>query len=145
MTTHSLHPQPLLRNALLADAVLCGVCGLLCLALNAPIAIFLGITDTAIVGLLPADLFLSGLGVLLIATAGFIVWLLTRPSLDPRLAWFVVGANLSWILFSWFVLLTNLLNLSTGGSWLVLLLADVVLVIMLTEIYALRKTPPTKA
>ncbi|HYH18840.1 MAG TPA: hypothetical protein VD995_09480 [Azospirillum sp.] len=84
MTT--VHPTPLLRRVLLADAALCAVAGLVLLVGAGALAGPLGLPSTL----------LAGAGVALLPVAAALLVLATRAAV-PRVAlWAVIAANALW-------------------------------------------------
>ena len=84
MTTPSPNTSPLLRFALLGDAVASGATGLLLAAASGPLAWLLG---------LPAPL-LRGAGLVLLPYATLVAWLGMRPVPAPPLVRTVIAVNL---------------------------------------------------
>jgi small-conductance mechanosensitive channel len=86
--------SPLLRWALLADALASGGMALLLLLLAAPLAGLLAIPER----------FLFEVGVILVPYAALVGYLGTRERLPTWIVWAVIAANILWVLDS--VLLT---------------------------------------
>jgi hypothetical protein len=82
----ALRPAPLLRLALLGDAVASGATGLLTLAGGAALAGPLG---------LPAGL-LQGAGLVLLPYSALVGWLSRRAGLPGSAVWAVIAVNLAW-------------------------------------------------
>jgi hypothetical protein len=83
--------------------------------------------------------FLQMIGIGFIGFGALCLFAATRQPFDVRLGWLVTALDFSWVILSALVLLTNALNLTTGGSWAVLIVADIVLVIGILEVVGLRR------
>jgi hypothetical protein len=81
-----IHPSPLLRRALLADAGFSGLSALLLSIAAGALASLLAVPET----------FLRETGLFLIAYAALVGWLGTRPSMPKVVAWMVVAGNAVW-------------------------------------------------
>lgn len=119
----------LLRTALLANALFSTTCGIVLLALAAPLAAAFG--DVA-----PGLLRLVGAG--LLPFAAFILWGLRQPTLDPRQARLTSYADLAWVVGSALVLVVPL-PLSAAGRWSIAGVALVVLAFALLQLAGLRR------
>lgn len=128
----------LLRNILTLDMVGCAVSGIGCLILSTPLAEFLAIAGKPIVGGIEGTLFIALIGLILLVFAVGIGWAISQLP-TKFYVWEVIGANIGWVVFSALLLLTSHVNLGNVAAWVVLIQADVVLVIALAEIYALRR------
>lgn len=85
-TQAGLRPAPLLRLALIGDAIASGAMGLLTLGGGAMLAPLLG---------LPADL-LQAAGAVLLPYAALVTWLARRAEVPGWAVWTVIGVNLVW-------------------------------------------------
>jgi len=81
-----IHPSPLLRRALLADAAFSGLSALL---------LSIGAGALASLLALPESL-LRETGLFLVAYAALVGWLGTRTSMPKVFAWIVVAGNAAW-------------------------------------------------
>ena len=79
-----LHPSPLLRQALLADATTSGAFGLLMLLAAGPLSHLLGLPD----GLL------RGAGAILLPCTALLAWLSLRERMHKALVWAVILGNI---------------------------------------------------
>jgi hypothetical protein len=93
----AVHPAPLLRFGLIADAVASGATGLLTLVAGPALAPVFG---------LPAGL-LQGVGLVCITWAAFIGWLARRETLPVWLIWTVLALNLVWVADSFLLLVSG--------------------------------------
>lgn len=120
----------LLRRALQGDGLFSAACGLIFLLGAGFLASFMGLTT-------PVPLTLLGIG-LLIYGAGLYV-LASRDMADSRLPITVIALNVAWIVGSIAILAADLFGLTTGGRWLVLIVADLVAVFGIAEFVGLRR------
>lgn len=113
ITTRS---TPLLRWALIADAVATGATGLLLLLLAAPLSELLRV---------PAPL-LGWIGVVLVPYGAVIAWLGMRPSLSRRVVVTVIAANVLWTVDSVIFAFSGWVDPSAFGYAFILFQAVVV-------------------
>jgi hypothetical protein len=126
----SLPASPLLRRALVLDAVVTGACAL-------PLA-FGGRMLAGLLGL-PASL-LTSAGVGLIVYTAFLVWLLRRDTLPRGAVWFVIAGNALWAIDSVLLLFTNWIDPTVIGQAFVVFQAVVVAVFAEAQYVGLRRT-----
>ena len=101
---------PLLRKALVLDAVASGAMALL-LVLAAPAL-------SGIFGLSAG--FLRGIGALLLPWVALLAWTITRPRLSRGLVLAIVGANVAWVAASAWLPLSGLVSPTTLGTGFVI-------------------------
>lgn len=130
MTAIAQSPSTLLRNTLRANAAFCAISGAISVVSSSALAEFLGIPDGA-------PLVVLGLGLLVYAAVLFYYTL--QPVLDLRQAWIFTILDGLWVVGSAAVLALDLFALSNHGRWLVLILADIVLVFTILEYLGLRR------
>jgi hypothetical protein len=131
----TVHPSPLLKFALLADAVISGAMGVLQLSAAAALAALLD---------LPQALLLST-GEFLVIYALLLVGMATRAGLWPALVMLVVVGNALWGLACVALLLTGALSPNPLGTGFVLLQAAAVGVFAVLEWRGLRSSAPAGA
>jgi hypothetical protein len=130
MTTLTQSNNKLLRNALRANAVFSGISGVLAM-LDANLLVdFMG-TGTSFIYI--------ALGVNLVIYALLLFYYAAQSTVDMRFAWFAVIADALWVAGSAIILMTNMLDISVGGKWLVLILADVVLMFAIAQYIGIRR------
>lgn len=130
LVTSFTAPSPLLRKALLADALLSGITGLALLLAAGPLAILEGLP----VGLLRWS------GIILIPFAAFVAWLSTRERVQRPLVFAVVACNALWALDSVLLLVTGWVEPTILGEVFVLGQAAVVAVLAELEFIGLRRS-----
>lgn len=128
MTT--IHASPLLRQALLADAVASGVLGLLLALGGGAVGPLLG---------LPAGL-LAAVGLVLLPWAVAVGWLGTRGTPPRPAVWAVIALNALWVLESVLLLVGGWLRPNGLGYAFVLGQAAVVLVLLELQLLGLRRS-----
>jgi hypothetical protein len=128
-------PSPLLRKALLADALLSGITGLALLLAAGPLATLEGLP----VGLLRWS------GFILIPFAAFVAWLGTRERVQRPLVFAVVACNALWALDSVLLLVTGWVEPTIFGEVFVLGQAAVVAVLAELEFLGLRRSTLVEA
>src|SRR5690349_20637148 len=99
-----IHPSPLLRQALLADATTSTAFGLLML-LAAPLARLLGLPDTL----------LRSAGAVLLPYAFVIGWLGLREQIRKPTIWAIILANILWSADSLLLLMSGWVAPTTAG------------------------------
>lgn len=120
----------LLRRALVGDAGFCAVMGILMIAGSGWIGEFTGLSP----GWVPAAV---GAGVLL--WAADVGWLARKQPLDLRAVKFVIGGDIAWVVVSYAMLMTGVLNLTTAGTWTVGILAEMVALFAIAKYLGLRR------
>jgi len=128
-------PSSLLRKALLADAVLSGLTGLLLLLAAGPLAAPLGLP----VGLLRWS------GVILIPFATFVAWLRAQERVQRPLVFAVVACNALWALDSMLLLFTGWIEPTLPGELFVAGQAIAVAVLAELEFVGLRRSTLVEA
>jgi hypothetical protein len=124
-------PTRLLRTALRTNAAFSALSALVLLAGDGLVAALLGAYHAL------AAIHLVGVGVGLFA--GFVLWVATRDPLPPATARAVIAADLLWVIASWAAIAAGWT--SGQGSWLVGIVADIVLLIAIAQIVGLRRLP----
>ncbi len=107
----------LLRHAILANGIFCGVSGIVLLLAAAPLATLLGI---------PAPLVLRGTGFVLGCYGIALFFLASQQHINQKLALAVILLDVLWVLDSIVILLTGWLPLTTTGIWVIAILALIV-------------------
>jgi hypothetical protein len=70
---------------------------------------------------------------------GLSLWRVVGVSQLARLGWTALGLNLVWVVVSWLVLLSGWLRLTSLGWWAIAGLAELVLLIGVVQLVALRR------
>lgn len=131
MTAQIAHPSDLLRRTLRGNSIFSIITGLALTFDGASIASFMGIVN--------ASLFLTIMGIAIVAFAAFL-WITTATPIVDRqfgLAIFIMDA--AWVIVSLIILVTNAFSLSTEGRWAILIVADMVAVFAVFEFIGLRR------
>jgi len=128
MTT--IHPSPLLRQALLADATTSGAFGLLMLLGAGPLSHRLGLPE----GLLRAA------GAVLLPYVALLAWLSLREQLNRMIVWAVVIGNALWAADSILLLLSGWVTPTSAGYAFVILQALAVLMYAEFQFVGLRRS-----
>lgn len=135
LVTSFTTPSSLLRKALLADAVLSGLTGLLLLLAAGPLATPLGLP----VGLLRWS------GIILIPFASFVAWLRAQERTQRPLVFAVVACNALWALDSVLLLFTGWIEPTLVGEVFVIGQAVAVAVLAELEFVGLRRSTLVEA
>jgi hypothetical protein len=135
LVTSFTTPSSLLRKALLADAVLSGLTGLLLVLAASPLATPLG---------LPVGL-LRGSGILLVPFAAFVAWLRAQERIQRPLVFAVVACNALWALDSVLLLFTGWLEPTFPGEVFVAAQAIAVALLAELEFVGLRRSTLVEA
>lgn len=120
----------LLRYTLRANSIFSGVSGLVLVIGFAPLANFIGVPWVW-------TLIVLGIGLL-----GYALWLAQasrRAELDVREAMVFIISDVAWVVLSIVLLATNWIPFTSEGSWLIILLADVVACFAVLQIVGLRR------
>jgi hypothetical protein len=135
MTNAPLLPSPLLRQALLADAVTTAACAALMIAGAGFLEGLLG---------LPATL-LRAAGLLLIPFVAYVVMLGFRERVSRGAVWSVIGLNALWVVDSVLLLVSG--YVAPTGSGIAFVLAQAAVVAMYAELQfmGLRRSSPALA
>jgi hypothetical protein len=128
-------PSPLLRKALLADALLSGITGLVLAFAAAPLATPFGLA----VGLLRWS------GIILIPFAALVARLATRERLQRPVVFAVVACNALWALDSVLLLVTGWVEPTILGELFVVGQAAIVAVLAELEFIGLRRSTVVEA
>jgi hypothetical protein len=121
-TAATILPSPLLRRALVADALTSGACGLVLAAAAQPLSGLLG---------LPTGL-LRGAGLALLPFAALVAWLGIRTALPRAAVWALVAVNALWVVESVVLVLSGWVQ--PTGLGVAFVLAQAVLVALLAEL-----------
>ena len=125
-----VHPVPLLRQALLADAVTSAACALLLIAAAGPLAGLLG---------LPAGL-LRGAGIVLVPFVALLAVMAMRDSLPRILVWAVIAGNALWAVESALLLASGRVEPTRAGYAFVVAQAIVVAMYAQLQFMGLRRS-----
>jgi len=128
MTT--IHPSPLLRQALLADATTSGAFGLLMLLAAGPLSHLLGLPE----------MLLRGAGAILIPFVALLAWLGLREQMHKALVWAVILGNVLWLVDSLLLLVSGWVSPTGAGYAFVIAQALVVLMYAEFQIVGLRRS-----
>jgi len=138
MTSQTINTQAqeedksgLLRNTLKANAIFSTLSGLAFAVGAGSIADSVALEDGA--------WFLLLIGFGLLPFAAFVYYAATRPKIDRRVINSIIVMDISWVVGSAIVLLTDLLALNSAGNWGVLIIADVVLTFAVLQFVGLRR------
>jgi hypothetical protein len=122
-------PSPLLRQALLADAVTSGACGLLML-LGAGGLSFLGMPEAL----------LRAAGAVLLAYAAVVSWLGARDMVPRVAVWAVILGNGVWVADSLLLLVSGWVEPTRAGTAFVILQAAAVAMYAKLQLIGLRRS-----
>lgn len=122
--------SPLLRRALVADALISAVAGLL---------MTFGASLLEELLALPTLLLLSA-GMAMFPWAGFLLWLARKPAVPSAAVWTVIGINAAWIAGSAWVSLGGVFAPNALGHAFVAAQALGVLVLLELEFAGLRRS-----
>jgi hypothetical protein len=135
LVTSFTTPSALLRKALLADAVLSGLTGLLLVLAPGPLATPLGLP----VGLLRWS------GIILVPFAAFVAWLRAQERIQRPLVFAVVACNALWALDSVLLLFTGWIEPTLPGEVFVAGQAIAVALLAELEFVGLRRSTLVEA
>jgi len=128
-------PSPLLRQALLSDAVTSAACGLLMLLAAGPLAGLLGLPEAL----------LRVAGAALLPFAAFVAYLGLREQLHRSAVWAVVIVNAVWTADSLLLLVSGWVEPTRAGYAFVIAQALVVLLYAELQYVGLRRSAAAAA
>jgi hypothetical protein len=120
--------QNLLRRALRGNALFSILSGVVILVTNRTLAEFLG---------LPGDADLTAVGIGLLAYAGWLLWNARRKTIRVVEAWIAVILDILWVIGSYALVFAA--TLSSGGKWIVGMVAEMVLLFGVVQWLGLRR------
>ena len=121
------------RNVLMANAAFSIASGLLLLLGTSIVLGWLGLSGETAAMLLRV----SGGGIVLFG--GFVAWVASQRPLSTALLVEIAVADFAWVFLSAAILLGGWIPFSSGGKWVVALVADVVLLLGVLEVFAWRR------
>jgi len=130
MTSITQSKDQLIRNALRANSLFSGISGVIILFDSGFLVDFMGAGTS---------LFYLALGVDLLIYAAVLFYFSGQASMDKRVAWFAIDADVLWVLGSAVILLGNMFDISIAGKWLILIIADIVLVFAIVQYLGIRR------
>lgn len=133
MTT--IHPSPLLRQALIADAATTAACGLLMLMAASPLSGLLGLPEAL----------LRAAGTILLPYAALIGFLGIREQLHKPVVWSVMIGNGLWAADSLLLLASGWIVPTSAGYAFVIAQAFVVLIYAELQFVGLRRSESVTA
>jgi len=120
--------QNLLRRALRGNALFSILSGVVILVTNRTLAEFLG---------LPGDADLTAVGIGLLAYAGWLLWNARQKTIRVVEAWIAVILDILWVIGSYALVFAA--TLSSGGKWIVGMVAEMVLLFGVVQWLGLRR------
>jgi hypothetical protein len=130
MATLTINNDNLLRNALRGNSIFSALTGLILVVDAQPLANFMGIEAT-----LP--FIVIGIGLLLHA-ANIFLNTRNRP-VSKSFGWFAVIGDVVWVVATAVILITDAFALTGNGKWLLLIIADIVLVFAIAQYLGIRR------
>ena len=134
LPAHHRLPAPLLRGALLGNAVFSSLSGLTMLLGSEALFHSLGLHDRG---------FLLSTGAMLLGFAGLLIWLATRDRPSIPLIWFVIVSDWLWVAGSAAMVAMHWTALPAAGLWTIGIVADVVMVFAILQMWGLRRMQDT--
>ena len=128
MNEQMLDNQRLLRRALQGNALFSGISGVLILAMNRTLVEFLGLSSSASV---------TPLGIGLLGYAGWLLGNARREKIKIVDAWIAVALDMVWAVASYALLFA--VRFSSGGKWVVALVAELVFLFAVMQWFGLRR------
>lgn len=124
------NPSRLLRLALRANAAFSTLSALTFLVFAAPVAAFVGAMGGRDVVIL---------GVQLAVFAVWLWWLAARSAIPRWQVWIIIALDVLWVVGSFQTVLAPPPSLTTGGTWAIAMVADVVGLFALLQFIGLRR------
>jgi hypothetical protein len=123
-------PASFVRRVLLSNAAFGVLSGLVCLFWTQPLAMALGLAQPWI---------MSGLGVGLILFASELVWIALRAPENRRALTTIFALDVAWVIASVILLFSSWAPPTLVGTWMVIIVADIVAVFAVLEFIGLRR------
>jgi len=117
-----------LRRALQANGAFSALSGIIFIVADDPLSSLLGV---------PGSFSLIGVGIALLVYAAGLFHNARRETVNQREAWIAVILDAAWVAGSAVVIFAGILT--TTGNWMVAVVADIVLLFALLQLYGLRK------
>ncbi len=133
--THAQSQSTFLRRVLIANSLFSGLSGLVLVAMSEPVSAFLG---------LPWPWTLIAIGVGLLIYAAQLLWAARQSSLPRQTALGFVVMDAAWVLGSAVLLAAGWVPFTPAGRWAVIIVADIVALFALLQLYGLRRMQGTK-
>ena len=121
-----------LKTTLSANAIFSSASGIIMTLSASSLARYMGIINAS-------QLLIVGINLLVFA--GFLAWLVKRPSLPKALVWSVIVGDLLWVLLSGAGLAMVPHQLSRAGESLIMLVATIVAGFAMAQIFFLTRCP----
>jgi hypothetical protein len=128
MSVQSQEGSSLLRRALMGNALFSTISGLIILFARGWVSRILGLRD---------HIGLAILGIGLLIFAATLVTNVRRQQVDPSDAWIAVSMEVVWVLLS--CVLIFVVPFSTAGKWVVLSVAELVLLFAVLQFVGIRR------
>jgi hypothetical protein len=119
-----------LTRILQADGIFCSATGAACLLGAHPLAALFGLQLPAVFTAVGGVVLVYGLALFMLAN---------RTNHTRFLVQVALVFNIIWVMASFVGLLTGLFPVSTAGKWIIAILADLVLIIAVVQMYGLRR------
>ncbi|GAB5492640.1 MAG: hypothetical protein Phog2KO_28550 [Phototrophicaceae bacterium] len=130
MTTIHNTQSTLLRNALRANSAFSAISGIIT-AIGAGVLVqFMGVGTLALYIII---------GLALVFHAVTLLMNTRTDNINVGFAWYAIIGDILWVLATAFILLTDSFSLSTDGKWLLLFIADIVLLFAIAQFIGLRR------
>lgn len=120
-----------LRNVLKANAVFSTVSGVVFILFANNLAALLEPAISPVV--------FVGIGLVILPFAVYVYKIATMEVVNARLVWIIIALDVSWVIASAALLLTDLVPLTTTGKWVVGFSAEIVATFAVLEYVGLRK------
>jgi len=135
-TPLAIKSNSLLRHTLRANGVFSGLSGLLFTLAAASITRFIGLPW-------PAVLIVVGLSLIGYAASLFIAS--NRAEVDRRAVAVFIALDVAWVVGSGLLLVTAWVPFTAAGKWAIVIIADVVALFALVQVYGLRRMGRSEA
>ena len=122
----------LLRNAMRSNAIFSGGSGFVAAVAAGPLATFLGLPQGGRLALLIIGVLLISHGIILWFSAG-------NTPISPMAAWYAIIGDIGWVVGSVAILFIDPWQFTSGGWWLVAILADIVAIFAVAQYVGLRR------
>ena len=125
----------LLNTGITANAVFTSLSALILILFSGPIAKYMGLSNPQI---------LAAVGVVLALYVPFLVWTARKFPVPRALAWAIIELDLLWVAGSAVLIFTEFAGLTSGGKWVLAIVADIVAAFAVVQYIGLRKQSPSK-
>lgn len=127
-----------MRTVLQANAIFSEISGLFFIVAAGWLATFSGTAGRTLFGL-AAPTIIMIVGITLLLFGAFTFYVARRQPLIKPFVWEIIALDISWVVGSVLLIVTDAFSLTTAANWTVLIIADIVLAFAILQVIGLRR------